>query len=371
MTTRDAAPSALAAVQQLRRSRGFAALPNGERAALERDLRRLESSLGSPAVAEAQAADPYAAGMAGEFPFPGKSPAPAPAPAPPPPPAQPGTATIGRRAGDALEAVNFPGFVASLLQGTFQAIVDATVQQVREYAALVASLSQSIDAFARDNVSASQIRGELAQRYPQDLAIAMPEPGKPGEARLVPRPGRGDEPPGWLAEFDLDGETFDDRLTEGPLLQAGRAHVAEQRMQMLATTVLMGINRIVINDGDIRARLAFHASASEKTNADVLTANVGQGGGIASRSLGGGSGGGGASMMVSTLKANAQADASIKADLMGSVRISFRTETFPLERFADSGAIQLIQRHAKWGATSDDKKPAEPPKQPRKAEEDV
>ncbi len=370
MTHRDAAPSALAAVQQLRRSRGFAALPTSERAALERDLRRLESSLGSPAVAQAQAADPYASGMAGEFPFPGQSSAPAPAQPPPaPPPAQPGTATIGRRAGDALEAVNFPGFVASLLQGTFQAIVDATVQQVREYAALVASLSQSIDSFARDNVSAAQIRGELAQRYPQDLAIDMPGPGEPGEPRLVPRPGRGDQPPSWLAEFDLDGETFDDKLTEGPLLQAGRTHVAEQRMQMLATTVLMGINRIVINDGDIRARLAFHASASEKTNADVLTANVGQGGGIASRSLGGG--GGGASMMVSTLKANAQADASIKADLMGSVRISFRTETFPLERFADSGAIQLIQRHAKWGATSDDKKPAEPARPPRKPEEDA
>jgi hypothetical protein len=53
-------------------------------------------------------------------------------------------------------------------------------------------------------------------------------------------------------------------------------------------------------------------------------------------------------MMVSTVKANAQADASIKADLMGEVRIAFRSETFPLERFADSAAIQLINRHARW-----------------------
>lgn len=362
MTQPDAAPSALAAVQQLRRSRGYAALPARERAALERDLRRLEHSLGNPDAvpqAVAQSADPYAQGMAGEFsPFPGQQQAPQPAPPPPPPP-QPGTATIGRRAADALEAVNFPGFVASLLQGTFQAIVDATIQQVREYAALVANLSRSIDDFARDNVSPGQVRGELAQRYPQDLMIDMPEPGKPGEPRLVPRPGRGDEPPAWLAEYDLEGADFDEALTEGPLLQAGRSNIAEQRMQMLATTVLLGINRIVINDGDIRARLAFHAAATERTNADVLTANIGQGG-IAGRSLGGG-GGGGASMMVSTIKANAQADASIKADLMGSVRISFRTESFPLERFADSAAIQLLQRHAKWGSSSDEKKPAAEP----------
>ena len=54
-------------------------------------------------------------------------------------------------------------------------------------------------------------------------------------------------------------------------------------------------------------------------------------------------------MMVSTLKANAQADSAIKVDLMGEVRIAFRSETFPLERFADSAAIQLLNRHARWG----------------------
>jgi len=38
-----------------------------------------------------------------------------------------------RDTGEALNSVNFPGFVASLVTGTFQAIVDATVQQLREY----------------------------------------------------------------------------------------------------------------------------------------------------------------------------------------------------------------------------------------------
>jgi hypothetical protein len=66
-------------------------------------------------------------------------------------------------------------------------------------------------------------------------------------------------------------------------------------------------------------------------------------------------GGNATQMMVSTVKANAQADAAIKADLMGEVRISFRSETFPLERFADSAALQLINRHARW------KNEAEPP----------
>jgi hypothetical protein len=111
-------------------------------------------------------------------------------------------------------------------------------------------------------------------------------------------------------------------------------------MSTLASMVLMGINRIVVNDGDIRAKLQFHASVREKTDAELATAQVGQG--IASR------GGAPAQLMVSTVKANTQAEASLKANLTGEVRISFRTESFPLERFADSAAIQLLNRHAKW-----------------------
>jgi hypothetical protein len=50
--------------------------------------------------------------------------------------------------------------------------------------------------------------------------------------------------------------------------------------------------------------------------------------------------------MVSTVDVNAQSDISIKADLVGEVSVRFRTETFDLQRFADSQAINLISRHA-------------------------
>jgi hypothetical protein len=53
-------------------------------------------------------------------------------------------------------------------------------------------------------------------------------------------------------------------------------------------------------------------------------------------------------MMVSTLKANAQADLGLKADLMGQVKITFASETFDLNKFATPIGIQLIQQHARW-----------------------
>jgi hypothetical protein len=355
----DHAGTALAAVQalqsKLRSSRTYQDLDPAARQLLEGDLGRIAARL-SPRPRGPLEHDPYARVMeeltplqarlqasAGRSGVPEHTQsgalAPAPAPAPPPPPPQ--TSTIGQRAAEALEAVNFPAFVASLLTGTFQAIVDASVQQLREYARLVASLTQSVESFSSENVTLNQARDHLAQAHPQDLVVVLPEPGRPGTPRLLPRPEKQGTSPEWLSRYGLDGEELTEELTEGKLLDAGRGRAGEERLQMLATMVLMGVHRIVINEGDLRAKLQFHAAAQDTVHADMQM----QAAGIAARDAGGGTA---TQMMVSTVKANAQADAAVKADLMGEVRISFRSETFPLERFADSAAIQLISRHARW-----------------------
>lgn len=336
----DEVNAALRVTHQLRSSAGWRALDRAQRARLDADLSRIEETLG---------ADPYAQALdvmgfqerlrAGAATEGGAEQQPAAAPSPSPPAAQ--TREIGERAGAALASVNFPAFVASLITGTFQAIVDASAQQVQEYAKLVASISQSAGSFSRENVSLDQTRDELAAKHPRDLMVVLPRPGARGVPKLLPRPARRGTSPDWLVSYGLEGEELSEELTEGALLDAGRAKVGEERLQTLATMVLMGINRIVVNEGDIRARMQFHASAVDKQRAQVEQ----QGLGIAGRGVGGGSQ---TQMMVSTMRANAQADASIKADLMGEVRVSFRSETFPLERFADSAAIQLLNRHARF-----------------------
>lgn len=350
---RDLAATALDATRRIRRSPGYGALAPAERRQLDHDLRAIESALGDEGPA-----DPFARSLADDAPS-------KPAPPPPAPPPPGPVATLGARSAEVVQAVNFPGFVAGLIQGVFQAIVDATAQQVREYANLVASLSRSVDAFSRDNVTDDQARDWLAQKHPQDLHVALPEPGRPGSPQVAPRRGRDGQSPAWLGEYGLDGEALNTELTEGPLLQRARTRVGEERMQSLAAMVLMGINRVVVNEGDIRAKMQFHAVAREQSGAEMASGSAGQAPGIAGRGLQPG-----ASMMVSTMKANTQADASIKADLMGEVRVTFRTETFPLERFADSAAIQLLNRHAQWRdaapAAAPAPSPAPAPAAPRK-----
>src|SRR5262249_3750975 len=153
----------------------------------------------------------------------------------------------------------------------------------------------------------------LAQAHPQELMVVLPEPGRAGTPRLLPRPDHEGTSPEWLSRYGLEGESLNEELTEGPLLQAGRTRAGEERLQMLATRVLMGINRVVVNEGDVRAKLQFHAAAQDSVRAEAQV----QGLSIAARDAGGGNA---TQMMVSTVKVNAQADAAIKADLMGEVR---------------------------------------------------
>jgi hypothetical protein len=251
---------------------------------------------------------------------------------------------IGERARGALEAVDFPAFVAELIHGTFQAIVDATAQQIREYAKLVASLAQTTEQFGRENVSPDQVRFGLAERHPADLVVVVPRAGERGSPSLTPRKKDDAGSPSWLSEYGLAGEELTAELAEGALLEAGRRTLAEERMQNLAAMVLLGINRIVIQDGQIKARLQFHASARESVKADVADVGAAIQGGIAGRDAGSQ---GAVMTKVSTVSVNAQADVAIKANLVGEVALRFRSETFNLERFADSQAIELISRHSR------------------------
>ena len=123
-------------------------------------------------------------------------------------PRQAATETIGRRAGALSDELDFPEFVASLVHGTFDAIVDSSIRQMESFADLVSAVAKPVDQFTQENVSLNQARDWLIEQHPGDLALARDN----GEFRVVPRtPTNGEgqqEPnsPDWLADFDLPGE---------------------------------------------------------------------------------------------------------------------------------------------------------------------
>lgn len=60
--------------------------------------------------------------------------------------------------------VDFPDFVAGLIAGVFEAIVNASIQQMEAYGALLAGVTKSVDRFTQD--ASGDAYAYLAESYP-------------------------------------------------------------------------------------------------------------------------------------------------------------------------------------------------------------
>jgi hypothetical protein len=164
--------------------------------------------------------------------------------------------------GQLLREVNFPAFVAELVQGVFQAVVDASISQMKAYGELVQSVTMSLNDFRDQNVSPNQGRDHLASKYPTLMQVNIGPQGP----RVGLRPGADDSNlPNFREELGLDEDisSLDEELIEEKLVPAARNDLAKQRQSLLATMLLMGINRIVVTDGKINAKLRFDFRARD------------------------------------------------------------------------------------------------------------
>jgi hypothetical protein len=263
------------------------------------------------------------------------------------------TDAIGRRAGALSDELDFPAFVASLMHGTFDAMVDSSIRQMQAFADLVAAVAKPLEQFTQENVSVNQARDYLVEQHPRDIALASSD----GEMTLVPvtRPTSDDgftsgdddaASPRWLADYGHDGAQLTPEFLEQELLPVARARVARSRLQTLSTMVLLGMNRIVIKDGTIGARLRFRAAAADHAAVQYATSGDPATGGE-SWGRRAGSSEPPATTKVSTVGVNVQSDSELKAELFGEVKINFASETLPLDRFIDEAKRTLLEGHSR------------------------
>lgn len=253
------------------------------------------------------------------------------------------TETIARRAGAMVDEIDFPGFVAQLVHGTFDAIVDASIRQMESYSELVSACAKTVEEFTETNVTPNQARDWLAARYPGDVALLLPDGAERSEPQVVPR-SEGLAPV-WLSDYGIEGEELTAELLEQRVVPMVRRNIGAERHQLLSTMVLMGLNRVAVRDGSISAKVMFRAAARDAAGVQYATASdpksVNNWGERGARSYAGQS-----STMVSTLAVNAQNESSVRADLFGEVKLNFVSETLPLDRLVDPVKASLVQRHA-------------------------
>lgn len=256
---------------------------------------------------------------------------------------------VARITEDTLNAIAFPTFVADLLKGTFQAVVDASIQQMEAYGELLSNVAKTVDEFMADNISNNQARDWLSNSYPQ--LVRLDTSG--GEPRVRMADGGGDaEAAQAAARRDMnvpeDQSIDDDDSLETVLVPAARRKLAQSRQQVLATMVLMGINRIVVTSGRVKASMGFRIDSTDRARAESASqfdfkneTSFGYSSWLSPVSASSKT----TVAYVSSSKKNSESEINVNADLTGEVDLKFKSETFPLERFADTGVIGNIQQN--------------------------
>jgi len=294
-----------------------------------------------------------------------------------------------RIAGVYLQAVNFPNFVASLIEGVFHAIVKSSMEQMEAYGKLVADVAKTLNQFRDDNVSENQGRDYLVDQFPDTFMIDADTGAEGGPAPRVRLKEGVDEDTALkkVNSLPIEGgpiSSLDDDTIEGKLVPAARTQLATSRQQLLATMVLMGINRIVVTDGRIAAKVLFDFQARDNFKFQKSATKFDYGsqykytssGDYESSTEGGersssyskdqgyqsdqrdasyyskGTYKNEASPVLNLMSASqATTDAALqtKAQLSGQVEVNFKSDYFPLEKMADSFQIGQIQNAAKPG----------------------
>jgi hypothetical protein len=272
--------------------------------------------------------------------------------------------------GALVQKVDFPKFVGGLIKNVFQAIVESSIEQMRAYGELIANVAKTVDQFMVDNISAGGGRDWLAASYPDDIGVevnaesssfaAGPETPAP-EAKVVPK---GDNPEQALTkisrDLNLDPPVTDisDANAEQRLVTAARLHMAKSRQQLLASMVMLGINRIVVTDGSINAKVLFDMRAEDKAKRqykasmydmeaqrykESLNASYGAWYSPYSASASFEGEQEHVATVGSALDETSESKAEVKAKLSGEVRVNFKSDYLPLEKMATPEMMSVIQ----------------------------
>ena len=259
--------------------------------------------------------------------------------------------------------VDFVGFVSGLIHGVFESIVTSSIRQMEAFGNLLEAVVKSVNEFANEDIGAPKARDYLAGKYPDALRHDRSE----GTSKLVLKDDVDDAK---LPDFkSLLGLTDDldvsDEEQEKQIVEAASLKMARLRQQQLSTMVLMGINRIVVTEGEIKATVTFDVKSKDvAASTDVASMDDTQykrdssyeyqskrdssfWGTSSSRS---GSGSEHLQTRVSTAHADSKDTSESKletsAKLTGFVSVKFKSETFPLERMASQVEMDAVQERA-------------------------
>ncbi|MBC5784496.1 hypothetical protein H8N03_16225 [Ramlibacter sp. USB13] len=365
--------------QALTSSSAFNALPAAKRSEIAHDTVRAFHYILGGADGRSRPAGVELAGNSSSFAPLAQAQAGAPVPGgrftvPAPPPIGEAARQGGSAMANLVQEVDFPSFVGGLVDGVFNSIVTSSIKQMEAYAELVKNVSKSVDQYMKDNVTEGDARDYLVQKYPEHLEMDYTQEAP----KVKPREGADESNlPDFFADLGLKVPMsgLDQDSAEQQLVPAARQRIAMDRQQMLATMVMMGVNRLVVTNGTIEASCLFRLDTRDtrtrnRTNTSGGTTTSGshdewggkgdshwegenKGGWFSNKSskysgnsswYNGHTRDSSATFSVSTVDTNKnEEEIKLHAELAGKVKLNFKSDYFPMERMVDALQINQIR----------------------------
>lgn len=272
--------------------------------------------------------------------------------------------------GEMVQKVDFPKFVGGLIRNVFQAIVESSIEQMRAYGELIANVAKTTDQFMRDNIGEAAGRDYLADAYPDVLSVGTGSTAdsfadEEGAEQPPPRlEATGEDAAVRLAEISREMNVnppvtdLSDANAELRLVTAARLQMAKSRQQLLSSMVMLGINRIVVTDGSINAKVVFDMRASDKAKRNYTASmsdreaqrykqsvNAEFGSWYSPYSVNAAFEGQQehVATVASAVDESSESKAEVKAKLSGEVRVNFKSDYLPLDKMATPGMMSVIQ----------------------------
>jgi hypothetical protein len=241
----------------------------------------------------------------------------------------------GSLAGEFIEEIDFPKFVRDLVKGVFDANLEVTLKQMEAFQTLLKTATASVATFI-NKIDDTAAFGYLAENQSDMFSMSFPDDGESA--------ANGEKKP---ALTDKEGNKLDlgDNEVKAKIMDAKIAMAKEQRA-MLREVILMGVTRLIVEKGVVKAACKFDIKASEKIDkndkaalqqASSSSASLTAGGGLLGSIFGHPQGGTTHSQQkskISVSSTKSQASTDLTAQVSGSVEIQFRSDFFALDNFA-------------------------------------
>ncbi|MFY0527134.1 hypothetical protein ACN28I_29655 [Archangium gephyra] len=256
-----------------------------------------------------------------------------------------------------VKELGFVEFTTGLINGTFDAIVGATIKQMKAYSEMVAQLAKTLVDFEADHVTPADITKHLSGTYPDGLGgtsvrhtyvfvgtpknddLGIPEQTARENLILVAdalvKEVKNASPEFTFVEEDI--QTTQESFTEDWVNKARDAvsrQLAKSMIEHLRAMAREGMARIVVTNGELLSRLTFKVNATEQEISSTSRYDAQSSGWGVSARYGGGRFGSGFSygssnVSVSTMDERSFDSVTMSAEIIGQVKINFRTESFP------------------------------------------